>query len=147
LRNAEKEIEATGEISQELKQRIFAMDPGFESIWKAIELVAQERLKEPTISKVFRKLKPQERASVLASHMVTHGIGLLEELGQSRAAAVHEIAVAQHVIPNGEALDKVLRYEAAIERQLGRTVDRLERLQRRRQGEMIPPPLSVHLTR
>jgi hypothetical protein len=147
LQSAEKEIEATGEISQELKQRIFAMDPWFESIWKAIELVAQQRLKEPTISKMFRKLKPRERSSVLASHIVTNGIGLLEELAQSRAAAVHEIAVAQHVIPKGEALDKILRYEAAIERQLGRTVDRLERLQRRRQGEMIPPPVSVHLTR
>jgi hypothetical protein len=38
-------------------------------------------------------------------------------------------------------------FPVAMERQLGRTVDRLERLQRRRQGEMTPPPLSVHLTR
>jgi hypothetical protein len=43
---------------------------------------------------------------------------------------VEEAAVGRHAIPNGEALDKILRYETAIDRQLGRTVDRLERLQK-----------------
>jgi hypothetical protein len=32
LQSAAQEIEETGEISEKLKQRIFAMDPGFESI-------------------------------------------------------------------------------------------------------------------
>jgi hypothetical protein len=147
LRNAAQEIEVTGEMSQEVKQKIFAMDPGFESIWKSIETVAQEKMADPTISKMWKQLSPKERSWVLSSHAVKYGISLLEELAQSRCAAVQEIAIAQHVIPNGDALDKILRYEAAIERQLGRTVDRLERLQRRRKGEMIPPPLSVRLTR
>jgi hypothetical protein len=147
LQNAAKEIEATGEISHELKQRIFAMDPGFESIWKSTEKVAQEGLEEPTISKMYQQLSSEERSSVLASHMVTLGIGFLEQVAQWRWAAVQEIAIAQHSIPNGDALDKVLRYETTIERQLGRTVDRLERLQRRRQGEITPPPVSIRLTR
>ncbi len=147
LQSAEKEIEETGEISQELKQRIFAMDPGFESIWKSIERLAQERMAEPTISKMLQQLSPEERSSVLASHTVTLRIGFLQQLARVRSSAVQEIAIARHVIPDDDALDKLLRYEAAIERQLGRTVDRLERLQRRRKGEMIPPPVSVHLTR
>jgi len=50
-----------------------------------------------------------------------------------------EVAIGQNAIPNREALDRILRYETAIERQLGRAVDRLERLQRQRKGEMIPP--------
>lgn len=58
-----------------------------------------------------------------------------------------DVAIDRVAIPNTEALDKILRYEAAIDRQLGRALDRLERLQRRRQGEVIPPPVSVHLTR
>src|ERR1039458_464783 len=40
-----------------------------------------------------------------------------------------------------------LRYETTIERQLGRSVDRLEQLPRRRKGEMLLPPVSVRLTR
>jgi len=44
-------------------------------------------------------------------------------------------------------LDKILRYDSAIDRNLGRAYDRLERLQRRRKGEPVPLPVSVRLTR
>jgi hypothetical protein len=57
-----------------------------------------------------------------------------------------EVALAQHAIPDRDALDRILRYETAIERNLGRALNRLERLQRRRKGEPIPPPVSVRLT-
>ena len=77
LQNAAKEIEETGEISQELKQRIFAADPGFESIWEAIGRVAQQRMSEPTISRMCKQLSSEERSWVLSSRMVTFGIGLL----------------------------------------------------------------------
>jgi hypothetical protein len=53
----------------------------------------------------------------------------------------------RQAIPNRDALDKILRYESAIERDLNRALDRLERLQRRRKGELIPPPLNLHVTR
>jgi hypothetical protein len=96
---------------------------------------------------MLQQLSPEERSSVLASHTVALGIGFLQQLAGMRSSAVQEIAIAQRVIPDDDALNKILRYEAAIERQLGRTVDRLERLQRRRKGEMIPPPVSEHLSR
>ncbi|MHB0856561.1 MAG: hypothetical protein ACYC5M_03205 [Anaerolineae bacterium] len=37
------------------------------------------------------------------------------------------------------------RYEAAIERQLYRALDALERLQRLRLGDTVPPPLHLHI--
>jgi hypothetical protein len=42
----------------------------------------------------------------------------------------------------GEA-ELLLRYEAHIDRQLDRAMDRLERLQRQRRGENAPPPLNI----
>ena len=51
-----------------------------------------------------------------------------------------------HVIPDGEALAKILRYEEPTERSLSRALDRLEGLQRRRKGEPVPPPVSVRIT-
>ena len=39
----------------------------------------------------------------------------------------------------------VVRYETTIERQLYRAVDQLERLQRVRGGEIVPPPINVQL--
>lgn len=46
-------------------------------------------------------------------------------------------------LPSKESVDKIIRYETTIERQLYRAVSQLERLQRRRLGEPVPPPISV----
>jgi hypothetical protein len=46
-------------------------------------------------------------------------------------------------IPSKEELDRLLRYEGAIERQLYKAVNQLERLQRLRAGDSVPPPLQV----
>jgi hypothetical protein len=147
LQSAKKEIEDTGQVSQELKQRIFVMMPGLEALWSVLDKAAQKRLEEPDVSKRFRKASPRMRSWILAMYTVTHGIAFLQDLGKQRWTNVTEVAIGQHAIPNDDALDKILRYEAAIDRQMSRSIDRLERLQRRRQGEMIPPPVSVHLTR
>ncbi len=147
LQSAKKEIEETGEVSQELKQRIFAMMPGFEAVWSALEKAAQERVNEPDVTKMFRKLSPQCRSWVFAMYTVSGGIACLEPLSKQRWTNVMEVAIGQHAISNTEVVDKILRYEAMTERSLSRALDRLERLQRRRRGELVPPPLSVHLTR
>ena len=46
-------------------------------------------------------------------------------------------------LPTGERADKIIRYESHLLRQLYRAIDELERLQRRRMGEAVPPPLAV----
>lgn len=40
-------------------------------------------------------------------------------------------------------MDTFLRYETTIERQLYRAIDQLERLQRQRAGDYVPPPVKV----
>ena len=49
-------------------------------------------------------------------------------------------------LPPRGSVDKIIRYETSIERQLYRAVSHLERLQRRRMGELIPPPVSIDVT-
>ena len=49
------------------------------------------------------------------------------------------------VLPGPRALDKILRYEAALERQLYRAMTHLERLQRTRQAESVPAPRTVEV--
>jgi hypothetical protein len=44
------------------------------------------------------------------------------------------------------SLDTLLRYETAIERQLYRAIDQLERLQRQRAGDYVPPPVKVGIS-
>jgi hypothetical protein len=43
-------------------------------------------------------------------------------------------------LPPTDATDKILRYESHLDRQLYRAMDQLERLQRQRRGESVPPP-------
>jgi len=41
------------------------------------------------------------------------------------------------------SMDTLLRHETAIERKLYRAIDLLERLQRQRAGDYVPPPVEV----
>jgi hypothetical protein len=50
---------------------------------------------------------------------------------------------ARRSLPDDDVVDKILRYETTVERQLYRAVHLLERLQQRRNGEEVPPPVSV----
>jgi hypothetical protein len=143
LQNAEKEIEDTGEISPELRQRIVAMLPEFEALWSVSHSSSEKRVKESNVLGMFQKLSPKWRSWILARLTVRSGIRYFEQLSNHRWTNVFETAVGQHAIPNREALDKILRYETTIDRSLSRALDRLERLQRRRKGEPTLPPLSV----
>jgi hypothetical protein len=53
---------------------------------------------------------------------------------------------AAAVLPPKEALDKILRYETKLERQMFRAMAQLERLQRMRLGEAVPPPVTLEVS-
>jgi hypothetical protein len=56
-------------------------------------------------------------------------------------------AITDHLfLPPREELDKLLRYEAMINKQLNHAIAELERLQRRRNGESVPVPISVDIS-
>jgi hypothetical protein len=50
---------------------------------------------------------------------------------------------AAQTLPATETLDKIIRYENSLSRQLFQAMDQLERLQRRRLGENVPPPMII----
>lgn len=51
----------------------------------------------------------------------------------------------QHV-PDDPRAERLLRYEASLERAFDRTLSQLERLQRMRKGQLIPPPIKVDVS-
>jgi hypothetical protein len=51
---------------------------------------------------------------------------------------------AVHAVP--EILYKILHYETKLERQMYRAMNQLERIQRMRQGGVVPPPLDVEMS-
>jgi len=48
-------------------------------------------------------------------------------------------------IPGGSEIDRLLKYEATIERQFYKAINQIERLQRQRTGENVPAPLKIDL--
>ncbi len=48
-------------------------------------------------------------------------------------------------IPAGQALDRILRYRTAAHKDLSYHLAELERLQRARKGDQVPPPINVQV--
>ncbi len=70
-----------------------------------------------------------------------------ESANRAREEEVEERArQSAAVLPKGEAIDRVLRYEKALENQLFRAMNQLERWQRRREGGEVPAPLTMELS-
>lgn len=69
-----------------------------------------------------------------------------------RARGAHEKRAAEvdrvrrtHLLPHGDALDRVSRYETTLERSFFRTIHELQRLQAARSGVALPPPAALDL--
>ena len=73
-------------------------------------------------------------------------LGFLQERREHREDAEEHARQAAAVLPSAATLDKILRYETALLRQLNQAMNQLERLQRRRQGENIPAPLTMDIS-
>jgi hypothetical protein len=67
---------------------------------------------------------------------------LLAREKENLAAGAAKLANDVGAIPRPEALDRLLRADAAIERSLGRAVDRLERLQRKCESKYMVDTLN-----
>ncbi len=71
----------------------------------------------------------------------------LEELARRRSNAELKATrlIQAKSLPDSFNMDRILRYETAIERQMYRALNQLERLQRQRAGDIVPPPISVEV--
>jgi hypothetical protein len=69
-----------------------------------------------------------------------------EQRCRKREAAEEQARQAAAVLPAPEVLDKILRYETKLERQMYRAMSQLERVQRMRCGEALPPPLTMEVS-
>jgi len=69
----------------------------------------------------------------------------IETLEKERAKNRQKIEVIKKLgnIPSKDELDRLLRYEGAIERQFYKALNQLERLQRLRAGDDVPAPVQV----
>ena len=150
LNEAELEIEATGRLSEELKGKILG-DAQCADCWHLADEYLSEGLAQDLgvplrMIKDARDSDPGSAKNFLLGTAQGAALILVRDK-EALVAGTKKIANDVEAIPGPEALDRLLRAEAATERSLNRAIDRLDSLQRRRKGEAVPPPLSVRLSR
>ena len=57
-----------------------------------------------------------------------------------------KLEVLRRQVPDTPGWERLLRYEASLERSFERTLSQIERLQRMRLGHAVPPPVKVELS-
>ena len=73
-------------------------------------------------------------------------LGLKEPMtGEERDNWIETEEARRH-LPGSGVVDKILRYETTLERELYRALHQLERIQRRKKGENVPPPIAVEFS-
>lgn len=150
LKRTEAEIEATGKISDELKREMATANARFQEIWSLVEKLAQRELSDLMAQGPAQNQIVQPDSDYAKKFLLKHigtGIYILGRRLESLTEAATQSAHDNTAVPKAEVLDRVHRADTAAERSLNQAIDRLERLQRRRLGETVPPPVSVRLTR
>lgn len=158
LEVARTEIARDGYISEKLRKRIFR-DFSFLDFVFATDILylgrAKDKSQDPSSKKdadtevdaedPFEEIRPK---FVIASiERQLKKISELERYATEREKLASDAEARSFSLPPADATDKLLRYEAHLDRQLYRAMDELERLQRRRRGEGVPPPLNINLGR
>jgi hypothetical protein len=72
-------------------------------------------------------------------------ISLFQKYATQREEQKQDSETRSFSLPPAVATDKLLRYEAHLDRQLYRAMDQLECVQRQRRGDSVTPPLNINL--
>ncbi len=134
----------------EILRRIYgggAMGPAdglymtFSVMVQAVEMARELGLDPPELS--------TEDVSKGVLQLIDLEIEGLEELKKT-VEQTHRLrmryTVTASLVPHQAVLDRLLRYEASLDRSFDRTLNQLERLQRMRLGQAVPPPVKVELS-
>jgi hypothetical protein len=165
LQTAQKEAETNGQVSQKLMGTIFAKSHILKFRWTRFQEEAEE-IAHKKSDEIAAKIAEQRQMPLAEAE------ALLKADAKSVPEYLHFVAAettrqairttykewwrssdserdndyTRRLVPDDSATDKIIRYGNAIEKQMDRAYDRLERLQRRRRGESVLPPVSVQLT-
>lgn len=166
LLSAEAEVKTNGLVSPELLEKIFEEDLWIKTVWRDYEYdagvcarrnireiaktIADERKIPLSQARLLLTENPEatvEFARFVAGRTIRNIIDFRWKPWWDQAVDIQKTARQLEIIPD-DAVEKVIRYGNAIERQLSRAYARLDRLQSRRKGESVHAPLvDVYLTR
>ena len=99
-----------------------------------------EGLDQPTL-----RVKQKEAALAFINRKL-HSLSWRLRECEEREEMEEDARQTADVLPSADTLDKLLRYEMALQKKLFRAMNHLERLRRRRQGENVPAPVVMEIS-
>ena len=151
LEKAKSEIVSGSQISDRIAKNIFSAFYSWDyffAVWCYFIGNKEGKMADQPSEKGVDKPGDRERAVLVGS--IDKQLEKISELERSvieRENLAVDAEARSFSLPPADATDKLLRYEAHLDRQLYRAMDQLERLQRQRRGEAVPPPLNINLRR
>ena len=110
----------------------------------ALQTLEWEQHGQPATPGKFRSISSGEYYSRLAEFQTVSAIiRALERPLREAAQDTAQINYGHTAILQGTALDNSLRCRASVNKELHRATGELERLQRQRLGDNVPPPLKM----
>jgi hypothetical protein len=147
LRGVRKSVEEEGELTEAELQRVTSAFGGrLNPVATALQKI-REDAREMVGEWPKDALKVQRRERVL--DFIDRELARCErKLPAIEERERHEEQARRDAsfLPTAAVVDKILRYEGSLERQLYRAMNQLERLQRARRGEVVPPPLTMEVS-
>lgn len=139
-------IESDGSLTEAAVQKLAGHFNGApNSLVPALEAFRRDQVLQSAGSD--DTLRTQQKTEALAfMDRKLNGLRFTLEHREEEAIYAAEAGGAASVLPSADVLEKILRYETKLERQMYRAMAQLERIQRMRRGEAIPAPLSVEVS-
>jgi hypothetical protein len=154
LQSARSDIISNGYLSEPVRKRIVKAFGLWDCLFALTCLNTspkESKMGDPTSEKLLDEQADDKRAAAVAAVVFIDAqlerISAFKEFAKQRETLELDAEARSFSLPPADATDKLLRYEAHLDKQLYRAMDELERLQRRRRGENIPPPLNINLGR
>ena len=152
LQDAKSEIARDGYISLDIRTKIFHASSYWDHYlrnWLCPLLSPRSENGRGHLKRLWtNKLTKNTRCLIVAA--IDNRLEKISKLKRNvtiREDLARDAEARSFSLPPAEATDKLLRYETHLDRQLYRAMDQLERLQRQRRGENVPPPLNINLGR
>jgi hypothetical protein len=147
LEVAKSEIGRAGDLSEAIGKKILlmfgALDLPFALHCRNSSAPETKAEGQPSGSDADKETETDPAFTLALIDLQLKKLSLLKAHALERKELSQDAEARSFSMPSKDATDKLLRYEAHIDRQLYRAKDELERLQRQRNGQNVPPPLNV----
>ncbi len=103
-----------------------------------------EKMKKAVANEILLAVDPSTITDELLPSLADQGLVQYRDSLAAIKSSVEALALESALA--SKRTDTLLRYETANERQLYRAIDQLERLQRQRAGDYVPPPAKLSVS-